>query len=90
MVACDVQRPAAVEQLKVLGQKTDIPVFFDPSSKDPVAIARAAVSHAVKKRNDMVFVDTAGRLHIDEALMDELKRMKEAVAPRKFCLPWTP
>ncbi len=86
MVACDVQRPAAIEQLRVLGEKNDLPVYFDLESKDPVGIANAAIAHAKKNGNDIVFVDTAGRLHVDEELMDELKRMKETLSPTEILL----
>ena len=85
LCACDVYRPAAIKQLEVVGQQLDIPVF-QLSQIDPVDIARAAVEHAKKHGNDMVFLDTAGRLHVDEALMDELRRVKEAVSPTEILL----
>jgi len=85
LVACDVYRPAAIEQLKVVGGQLDIPVF-EQGQGDPVEIAKAAVRHARDYGNDLVFLDTAGRLHVDEALMDELKRMKEAVHPNEILL----
>ena len=85
LCACDVYRPAAIKQLEVVGQQLDIPVF-QLGQIDPVDIARAAVEHAKKHGNDMVFLDTAGRLHVDEALMDELKRIKEAVSPTEILL----
>ena len=75
LAACDVYRPAAIEQLKVVGAQLDLPVF-EMGQGDPVKIAEAAVRHAQDHGNDMVFLDTAGRLHIDEALMDELKTSK--------------
>ncbi len=84
LVACDVYRPAAVEQLKVVGKKLDVPVFSIDGEKDPVKIAREAVSHAKAHGNDIVFLDTAGRLHIDEEMMDELKRIKAAVSPNEI------
>ena len=85
LCACDVYRPAAIKQLEVVGQQLDIPVF-QLGQIDPVDIARAAVEHAKKHGNDMVFLDTAGRLHVDEALMDELRRVKEAVNPTEILL----
>ena len=85
LVACDVYRPAAVEQLKVVGAQLGVPVFTGESN-DPVEIAKAAVLHARQHGNDIVFLDTAGRLHIDEAMMDELVRIKEAVSPHEILL----
>ena len=85
LAACDIYRPAAIHQLEVVGQQLDIPVF-QMGQADPVDIARAAVAHAVQHGNDMVFLDTAGRLHVDEALMDELKRIKAAVEPTEILL----
>lgn len=85
LAACDVYRPAAIEQLKVVGGQLDLPVF-EEGQGDPVEIARHALLHAREHGNDMVFLDTAGRLHVDEALMDELKRMKEAVRPNEILL----
>ena len=85
LCACDVYRPAAIRQLEVVGGQLDIPVF-QMGQIDPVDIARAAVEHARRHGNDMVFLDTAGRLHVDEALMDELKRIKEAVSPTEILL----
>ena len=85
LVACDVYRPAAIEQLKVVGSQMDLPVF-EQGQGDPVKIAQAAIRHARDYGNDMVFLDTAGRLHVDETLMDELKRMKEAVCPHEILL----
>ena len=86
MVACDVYRPAAIAQLKTLGEKIDVPVFALGDKISPVEIAKAAVEHARKHGNDMVFLDTAGRLQIDEILMDELKKIKDAVAPTEILL----
>ena len=85
LVACDVYRPAAIEQLKVVGGQLDIPVF-EEGAGDPVEIAQHALRHAKDYGNDIVFLDTAGRLHVDEALMDELKRMKAAVRPNEILL----
>jgi signal recognition particle subunit SRP54 len=85
LAACDVYRPAAIEQLKVVGAKAGAPVF-DMGQGDAVKIAKAAVNHAKDNGNDIVIVDTAGRLQIDEELMDELKRMKDAVEPTEILL----
>ena len=85
LAACDVYRPAAIEQLKVVGGQLDIPVF-EQGQGDPVEIARNALRHARDHGNDFVFLDTAGRLHVDEALMDELKRMKSEVHPNEILL----
>ena len=85
LAACDVYRPAAIEQLQVVGGQLDIPVF-QMGQADPVDIAKAAVSHAKSHGNDMVFLDTAGRLHVDEALMDELRNIKAAVDPTEILL----
>lgn len=86
MVACDVYRPAAIKQLQVLGSQIDIPVFTIEGEKDPVKIALAAVEHAKKHGNDPVIIDTAGRLHIDEDLMEELVRIKESTNPNEILL----
>ncbi|WP_295582119.1 signal recognition particle protein [uncultured Oscillibacter sp.] len=85
LAACDVYRPAAIEQLKVVGGQLDLPVF-EEGQGDPVQIAENALRHARDHGSDMVFLDTAGRLHVDEALMDELKRMKAAVRPHEILL----
>ena len=85
LAACDVYRPAAIEQLKVVGGQLDLPVF-EQGQGDPVAIAQNAIRHAKDHGSDMVFLDTAGRLHVDETLMDELKRMKAAVHPNEILL----
>ena len=85
LVACDVYRPAAINQLQVVGKQLDIPVF-EMGQADPVHIAEEAVKYARDHGNDMVFLDTAGRLHIDEALMDELKAIKAAVKPTEILL----
>ena len=85
LVACDVYRPAAINQLQVVGKQLDIPVF-EMGQANPVHIAEEAVKYAKDHGNDMVFLDTAGRLHIDEALMDELKAIKAAVKPTEILL----
>ncbi len=85
LAACDVYRPAAIRQLETVGAQLDIPVF-QMGQSDPVDIARAAVEHAKRHGNDVVFLDTAGRLHIDEQLMDELKNIKAAVQPSEILL----
>ena len=85
LAACDVYRPAAIEQLKVVGSQLGLPVY-EEGQGDPVAIAANAIRHARDYGNDLVFLDTAGRLHVDEALMDELKRMKATVHPNEILL----
>ena len=85
LVACDIYRPAAIQQLEVVGKQLDIPVF-QMGQTDPVEIAQKAIEHAKKHGNDMVFLDTAGRLHVDEELMAELQRIKEAVNPSEILL----
>ncbi|MCQ2405648.1 MAG: signal recognition particle protein [Oscillospiraceae bacterium] len=85
LVACDVYRPAAIKQLETVGAQLEIPVF-QMGQGDPVQIAKAGIAHAKKYGNDLVFLDTAGRLHIDEALMDELKNIKSEVQPDEIML----
>ncbi len=85
LVACDIYRPAAIQQLETVGRQLDIPVF-QMGTQDPVVIAKAAVEHAKKTGADLVFLDTAGRLHIDDELMDELKNIKAAVHPDEILL----
>lgn len=85
LVACDVYRPAAIEQLKVCGEKLGIPVF-DMGKENPVTIAKEAVLYARQHGHDMVFLDTAGRLHVDEQLMEELKNIKATVHPDEIML----
>ena len=85
LAACDIYRPAAIKQLETVGAQLDIPVF-QMGTTNPVDIARAAVEHARKHGNDLVFLDTAGRLHIDTQLMDELKNIKAAVEPAEILL----
>ena len=84
LVACDVYRPAAIEQLKVLGQQIEVPVYSEPDSKDPVEIARNAVKFAKQNGNDLVIVDTAGRLAVDEQMMTEIKAIKDAIQPSEI------
>ena len=86
LVACDVYRPAAIKQLQVVGEKLDIPVFNMGDKESPVNIAKAGLSHAIKNNNDLVIIDTAGRLHIDETLMDELKSIKAEIKPHEILL----
>ena len=85
LVACDVYRPAAIQQLETVGRQLDIPVF-QMGQGNPVEIAKAGVAHAKKHGNDLVFLDTAGRLHIDEQLMDELKTIKAELNPAEILL----
>ena len=86
LVACDVYRPAAIKQLQVVGKQLNIPVFANESTKDVVLIAKQALSVAMSKLNDVVILDTAGRLHIDEELMNELKNVKANVKPHEILL----
>ena len=86
LVACDIYRPAAIKQLQVVGAQLNIPVYANETSKDVVHIARQAMSVAMSKMNDVVILDTAGRLHIDEELMQELKNVKSNVKPHEILL----
>ena len=86
LCACDVYRPAAVKQLEVVGGQLDIPVFKIEGSKEPVKIAKAALEHAKMYSNDVLIIDTAGRLHIDEELMDELKQIRDNLEPTEILL----
>ncbi len=86
LVACDVYRPAAIKQLQVVGKQLNIPVFANENSKDVVHIAKQAMNVAMSKMNDVVILDTAGRLHIDEALMEELKKLKSEIKPHEILL----
>lgn len=86
LVACDVYRPAAVDQLKIVGESVDVPVFSLGTKISPVEIAKAGIEHAKKHGNDMVLIDTAGRLHIDEQLMKELVNIKNSVNPTEILL----
>ena len=81
LVACDVYRPAAIDQLKVLGETIGVPVYSEPESKDPVQIALNAIKEAKAKSYNLVIIDTAGRLAVDEAMMNEIAAIKEAVNP---------
>lgn len=81
LAACDIYRPAAIEQLKVLGEQIDIPVYSEPECKDAIAIARNAIQQAKAKGNDIVIVDTAGRLAVDEEMMREIAAIKNAIEP---------
>ncbi|MDR0915696.1 MAG: signal recognition particle protein [Oscillospiraceae bacterium] len=85
LVACDIYRPAAIKQLQTVGKQLDIPVF-EMGETNPVTIAKAAITHAKEHGNDVVLLDTAGRLHIDETLMDELREIKKAVSPQEILL----
>ena len=86
LVACDVYRPAAIKQLQVVGASLNIPVYANEASKDVVHIAKQAMNVAISKMNDVVILDTAGRLHIDEELMQELKNVKANVKPHEILL----
>lgn len=86
MVSCDVYRPAAIKQLIVLGEQIGVPVYADESSNDPVAIANSALQQAKANGNDVLIVDTAGRLHIDDEMMEEITNLKELLAPDEILL----
>ncbi|MGP1540879.1 signal recognition particle protein [uncultured Peptostreptococcus sp.] len=86
LVACDVYRPAAIKQLQVVGEKLDLPVFAMGDQVSPVEIAKKALEHAKSHSNDVVIIDTAGRLHVDEVLMQELKDIKTQVNPQEILL----
>ena len=86
LVACDIYRPAAIKQLEVVGKQIDIPVFQMGDKVNPVDIAKAGIVHARENGNNVIIIDTAGRLHIDENLMDELKSIKEEVKPQETLL----
>ncbi|MCC6492413.1 MAG: signal recognition particle protein [Pirellulales bacterium] len=86
LVACDLQRPAAIDQLHIIGEQLGIPVFSDRTQKDPVVVTRAAMAHAKKSGNDTVLLDTAGRLHVDSELMEELKRVDRQAMPDQVLL----
>ena len=86
LVACDVYRPAAIKQLQVVGESVGVPVFTMGDKLSPVDIAKASINHAIKYGNDVVIIDTAGRLHIDEDLMAELQNIKAAVDPDEILL----
>ena len=84
LVACDVYRPAAIEQLKIIGSQVEVPVYTEPGNIDPVLIARNAVREAKKNGNDLVIIDTAGRLAIDEQMMNEISAVKQAINPHEI------
>lgn len=86
LVACDVYRPAAIEQLQVLGRQLDIPVFSIPGNLNPVQIAKQGKEEAMRQGRDLVIIDTAGRLHVDEKLMQELRDIRTAVMPHEILL----
>lgn len=83
LVACDVYRPAAIDQLKVLGEQIEVPVYTEPESKNPVKIAQNAISFAKANHHDLVIVDTAGRLAVDEEMMNEIEAIKKAINPNE-------
>ena len=83
LVACDVYRPAAIEQLKVLGEQIDVPVYTQEGVKDPVKIAQDAIAYAKHNHHDLVIVDTAGRLAVDEEMMREIESIKKAIKPQE-------
>ena len=83
LVACDVYRPAAIDQLAILGEQINVPVFFDHENKNPVKIAQAAVKNAKQSNNDVVIIDTAGRLAVDEVLMKEISDIHQKVKPQQ-------
>ena len=83
LVACDVYRPAAIEQLKVIGGQLNIEVYFDDDEKNPVKIAKDSIKHAKKNGNNLVVLDTAGRLAVDKQMMDEIKDIHDAVSPHE-------
>lgn len=86
LVACDIYRPAAIKQLQVVGEKLEIPVFSMGDKESPVNIAKAGYNYAIKNNHDLVIIDTAGRLHIDETLMEELQNIKSEVKPHEILL----
>ena len=86
LVACDVYRPAAIKQLQVVGKQLNIPVFSNENSRDVVKIAKQAKEAAISKLNDVIILDTAGRLHIDEELMKELENLKASIKPHEILL----
>ncbi|SDZ02282.1 signal recognition particle subunit FFH/SRP54 (srp54) [Proteiniborus ethanoligenes] len=86
LVACDIYRPAAIKQLQVVGEKVEIPVFSIGDKQSPVNIAKASIEHGKKNGNDVIIIDTAGRLHIDEDLMEELENIKNEVKPNEILL----
>lgn len=83
LVACDVYRPAAIDQLNVVGEQIGVPVYADPETKDPVALARAGIAQAKAQGNNVVIIDTAGRLAVDQQMMDEIAQIRKAVNPQE-------
>ncbi|MCQ2770450.1 MAG: signal recognition particle protein [Clostridia bacterium] len=86
LVACDVYRPAAIKQLQVVGEQVEVPVYVEENAKDPVKISKNALEYAKKQLNDVVIIDTAGRLQIDEGMMEELEKIKAATGPSEILL----
>lgn len=84
LTACDLQRPAAIQQLKTLGEQIGVPVFTLPEEKDPIRVAKEALKHAKEEKYDLLIVDTAGRLHIDDNLMTQLEKMKAVLQPQEI------
>lgn len=84
LVACDVYRPAAIDQLKILGESIEVPVYTEEGNKNPVQIAKNAIEYAKRNSNDLVIVDTAGRLAVDEQMMDEIESIKNAINPTEI------
>jgi signal recognition particle subunit SRP54 len=84
LVACDVYRPAAIEQLKILGEQTGIPVYFEEGNQDPVDIAKKAIAFAKENHHNVVIIDTAGRLAVDEVMMNEISAIKDAIKPNEI------
>lgn len=84
LVACDVYRPAAADQLKVLGDQIGVPVFAEPGNNDPIAIAKKGVAYAKEQNRNVVIIDTAGRLAVDEQMMDEIEALKKALNPQEI------
>lgn len=84
LAACDVYRPAAIDQLRVLGEQIGVPVYAEPEVKDPVNIARRSIEQAIKTGKDVVIIDTAGRLAVDEQMMDEIEAIKKAIDPQEI------
>lgn len=84
LVACDVYRPAAIQQLQVVGEQIGVEVFSDEGNQDPVAISKAAIAHAKKNGHNVVIIDTAGRLAVDEAMMTEISNIRDAITPQEI------
>ncbi|MCJ7758594.1 MAG: signal recognition particle receptor subunit alpha, partial [Gillisia sp.] len=84
LVACDVYRPAAIQQLQVVGEQIGVEVFSDEGNQDPVAISKAAIAHAKKNGHNVVIIDTAGRLAVDEAMMTEIANIRDAIKPQEI------